>query len=152
MQVTFVLSQESIQAMTALDQVYRDGFKFLLSEWYVNLLKELQGRTPVDRTTTKGKAKAVSEHMQAQWELSAEMDGLGATFGNPAAYGPTLEEGKYPGIGPRTVAQGGGIYSRQAPGGIVKPLLDDPQVLQDNLDMVVKKLGDRLDMFLQRRA
>lgn len=95
------------------------------------------GRTPVGDEATdphSGQAKRGWSDVQRQG-----MSG-GFAFENPIDYTTILEEGGYKNVGPRTVSEGGKIYSRQAPGGILKPLVDDPQVLDDIADLVAEKL------------
>ena len=76
-------------------------------------------------------------YLQAHWGPVEERSS-GTTvlvrIENPTRYGPTLEYGGYRGVGPRTVALGGGdlglgfqagagIYSRQAPLGFTRKAL-----------------------------
>ena len=90
------------------------------------------GRTPVGVSPT-------SPHLKPAWSNVAFQDG-GYSFGNPTAYANTLEQGAYPGVGPRTVAVGGGIYSRQAPGGILAPILEDQAVLEGVVNTVLNAI------------
>ena len=106
----------------------------------------LYNQTPVD-TTKRGLTKSFGEHMQEQWAVTVEPTGKGATIGNPAKYAFVLERGLYPSPGPRTTASGSGVFSRQAPRGIIKPLLDDPKILDKAINDAMgamKKQADQL--------
>lgn len=87
-----------------------------LSEVEVFVLGLLMGKTPVDT----GKTKAAWTSVQTQFGLS---------FTNTDAAIEYLEHGLYPGVGPKTVATERGIFSTQAPDGIIHPLLQDQAVL-----------------------
>ena len=47
------------------------------------------------------------------------------SFYNTAPYSPILEFGLYKGVGPKTRAYGDGIYSTQALGGMVRPMMEN---------------------------
>jgi hypothetical protein len=74
------------------------------------------------------------------WTSPASFQGGSIAFGNPADYADVLEQGKYPGVGPRTVAIAGKVYSRQAPGGVVWPVLKDQAKINDVMDLIVQQL------------
>ena len=72
--------------------------------------------------------------LKASWGPVTKLGTLRYGCGNPRHYGPTLEYGGYPRVGPRTVRLGGGIlgagfvagagiYSQQAPLGFVRKAL-----------------------------
>lgn len=90
------------------------------------------GRTPV------GIAPG-SPHLKKEWS-NVEFEAGGFSFGNPVDYGEILERGTYPRVGPRTVATDGGIYSRQAPGGILRPLLEDQAQIEAIVDLVLNTI------------
>jgi hypothetical protein len=97
----------------------------------------VRGRTPVGIRPPTGGAKG-------SWS-EVQQTANGYSFSNPVDYTYVLEEGRYPGVGPRTVAQGGGIYSRQAPGGIMGPVLDDVSQVDDILEAVVDEVFRQLE-------
>ena len=75
-------------------------------------------------------------HAQDQWGR-VERNSGGFSFSNPVDYMTILEEGLYPWPqSPRTI----GGYSRQAPEGILKPLVEDESVLQRIAELVVEQL------------
>lgn len=96
------------------------------------------GRTPVG-------IRPNAERMKFSWSDVERTEG-GFTFGNPKDYAPVLEEGRYPGVGPRTVAASGGIFSRQAPGGIIGPLLED----QARIDQIILGVAQELERQIDR--
>jgi len=86
------------------------------------------GRTPVLTGVLKGSWSGV------------ERTSTGFTFGTDKEYAVDLEEGLYPRVGPRTVELEGKIYSKQAPGGILAPLLEDKELL----DNIIRKIAEEL--------
>ena len=97
------------------------------------------GRTP--------QSEPSSGHSGRLWRSWSDVERVsgGFAFGTPLGYSLTLEEGGYSTVGPRTVAVGGGIFSRQAPGGILGPLLDDESVLEDVVTLIADKILERLE-------
>jgi hypothetical protein len=91
------------------------------------------GRTPV------GIRKGHAGTLKRSWGR-VEKTGGGFSFGNTAPYAHVLELGLYPNVGPRTVQVGDGVFSRQAPGGILGPLIEDPSVLQRIADLVANEI------------
>ena len=84
-------------------------------------------------------------HFKRSWGQIDQHEG-GLTFENPVEYGSILEEGLYPGVGRRTVQAEGGIFSRQAVGGILGPMTADDDVVgaieeifQSVLEAVIEK-------------
>ena len=95
------------------------------------------GRTPVGKTG----------ELKKSWS-AVERTSTGFTFGTDKEYADVLEEGGYRGVGPRTIAYAGGIFSRQAPGGIIAPLLEDEQVM----DKILKRIASELVRSISRAA
>lgn len=77
--------------------------------------------------------------MKGSWS-SVQQTSSGFTFGNPKDYSVTLEEGLYTRVGPRTVATGKGIFSRQAPEGVLTPIVADETVLNRVLSLIADQL------------
>lgn len=85
-------------------------------------------RTPVDTGAAKG-----------GWsELYTAPEGL--SFTNPVKYIDILESGLYPRVGPKTVAFEDGIYSSQAPGGMITPIIEDSALIDGMVNEVADKL------------
>lgn len=78
-------------------------------------------------------------HAKESWG-QIEEHSWGYSFENPVDYSVVLEEGLYANVGPRTVAYQGAVYSRQAPRGIITPLLEDEQAVGRIMDMVAVQL------------
>ena len=64
----------------------------------------------------------------------------GFSFGLDVPYANVLEYGGYTSVGPRTVAESGGIFSRQAPGGMITPVLGDPTALKKISALVASEI------------
>ena len=136
-----------------LDVTYRDPLDAFMGQINTLLYDALRNRTPVDTTTTKGKRKKFGEHAQESWILDLDIAGRGATISTDCVYMPWLEEGRYLGVGPRTaMGPDGKIYSRQAVGGIIKPMLDDPKILGDALSAAIAELNQRMDRIVNREG
>jgi hypothetical protein len=77
--------------------------------------------------------KYSSGDLTRDWnESGIEKTASGFSFGTDIPYAVVLEEGQYRGVGPHTIANPtrGGIFSTQAPEGILWPLLNDERNLQ----------------------
>jgi len=75
-------------------------------------------------------------YAQSSWgEIERHSNGF--SFSNPVEYMSVLEKGLYPGLGPKTVIFQGGIYSSQAPGGIIAPLINDDKILGHVSDLIL---------------
>jgi len=78
------------------------------------------------------------------WTAVEPLGTYGFTFSNPMPYAIRIEEGSYPGVGPRTVAQDEGIWSRQAVGGMLAPVLEDEQLLNEMAELVRNEILRRV--------
>lgn len=87
-----------------------------------------QGRSPVDTGAFK-----------RAWTAVQRTAG-GFSFENPTSYGIVLEEGLYRSVGPRTAQSGGKVYSRQAVGGVLEPLIMDDGLVERCAAMVVAEI------------
>lgn len=116
-----------------------------LEQVYSLITDEVRKRTPIDVVTPKGKAKEFGEHIQESWIIA--VNPTVTTIFTDVEYGETLEEGLYKKVGPRTAASAGGIYSKQAVGGMVKPLIDDEETIEGMLEMAKKKLPEFVKAF-----
>lgn len=107
----------------------------------------VRGRTPVgivdDEDHTPGT-------MKGSWTIVSHT-ATGFTFGSGVPYARVLEEGGYKGVGPRTVAFAGGggasagIYSRQAPGGMITPIVDDENYITKVTELVIREMVRGMD-------
>jgi hypothetical protein len=140
--------------------VLRDALK--------KLMVKIQGATPVGLKYKKMSAGTKRKKGQAQgrWVTSGDLkkSWIGQLTGDSLEvtahvakwkYPWVLEEGKYPGIGklryglgpggiiqvsPRTVQGNGGIFSKQAPRGILGPIVKDEQLLGQITQSIVDQL------------
>lgn len=96
---------------------------------------DLIAHTPVGRTG----------RLKGGWSPVQEMvTGRSLVVENPIEYAYILEEGLYKNVGPRTVAIGAGIYSTQAPGGIVGPLLEDDLSFEKFAELFIAKYREAM--------
>lgn len=95
-----------------------------------------RGGTPVGVGSTSGATKR-------SWGPIEHEDG-GLSFSLDVPWAEVLERGLYPGVGPRTVQTSEGIFSRQAPEGILSPMVEDEEVQRKIAGMVVSELERRL--------
>ncbi len=86
------------------------------------------GRTPVDTGVLK-----------SSWSAVKRTSG-GFSFDNSQDYAVVVEEGRYTGLGPRTVREQGRIYSRQAPGGMIAPIVADDQLLSKLVEQIAEQI------------
>ena len=92
-------------------------------------LHHLEAVTPVDTGTLK-----------SMW-IDQKVKG-GVSIGNVMPYAPTLEEGLYTAVGRsgKTVDMGNGIYSTQAKQGMITPMVENPDVLNQIAILVIEAL------------
>jgi hypothetical protein len=91
-------------------------------------------------------------HAVERWGQVQNHQG-GFSFENPAFHTVILEEGAYPGVQDRsskgqpnrTQHYGDGIYSTQALGGILGPLLEDEQLLEQIAEEIQRQILRRLE-------
>lgn len=94
----------------------------------------VMGRTPVD-----------TGDLKRSWSQLQKNDG-GFSFSNEMPYANILEEGwENRKVGPRTVRQGNRIYSRQAPGGMAGPVMDDESLISRIAEKVIQELAKGID-------
>jgi len=95
-------------------------------------------RSPVDKGT-----------LQTSWsEVYKDVGGSYSFYaGVPYAY--VLELGLYPGVGPKTVAQEGQIYSTQAVGGILAPMIAEDVEGEYTLEVALSEIEPFLDQKLK---
>ncbi len=102
----------------------------------LTLRQLVRGRTPVgiiDGGT-----------MKESWTQVHRMGSLGGeyAFWSSVTYSDVLEYGGYPGVGPRTVQAEGGIFSRQAVGGMITPILENPATLTSVKALLVRRMRE----------
>lgn len=133
-----------------LNRIFRGAINLGIQDTLRTLKARVMDRTPVGwkykagRKTkankrykgAQGKGRLVkSGYLKGQWQT--ENTGNGWILRNDTPYAYVLEEGRYKGVGPRTVATSGGIFSRQAPGGIIKPIFDDDKIIDRVVDVII---------------
>lgn len=111
-----------------------------VAEWDIGktLRNLVFGNTPVGIRKKKDGIPRIKDTWSDVFSVSEDS----VAFGTGAGYATVLESGGYPGVGPRTVTHEGHIYSRQAPGGMVRPVLEDEKDLEDIVDDVIDRIRE----------
>jgi hypothetical protein len=131
---TIDVNKETMGQLEKMFAQFPKAAESILRDFAITVRRMLQGRTPVgkkyvkksDRKSKKSKPYVPSGKLKASWQGPVkEGDSWVVYTGLPYAY--ILEEGRYPGVGPRTVSAVGGVYSSQAPGGMIGPMLADQE-------------------------
>jgi len=89
------------------------------------------------RRLALGRTPYATGELYRSWSSVTREEG-GFSFSTDVPYAEVLERGLYPGVGPRTVEVEGGIFSRQAPGGILTPIVEDDEVIRKVVDLIVE--------------
>lgn len=89
--------------------------------------------------------------LKTSWSQVQEMGG-GYGFYAGVPYARIVEFGLYPGLGPRTVTGPGGIYSSQAPQGMVAPLVTGGEVGGMTLKKIVAQVKARMIKKMKEKA
>jgi len=91
------------------------------------LRKSAQARSPVD-----------TGYFKRNWSMPKKIRDSNKQFGyffeNQTPYSDDLEYGLYTKVGAKTVAIEGGIFSRQAPGGILSQIMNDEDYMKSAFD------------------
>jgi len=135
--VTFVVDDVAMWA-GGLDRRFGDGLNTGMRAFFDKVRDLVRDKTPYRRDKKKG----YGGHIQESWVTDYDPSGMGAIIGTGSRYGPVLEEGLYLGLGPRTeIGPDGGIYSSQAVGGMIAPLLADPDGLDEAFEALMAEMG-----------
>jgi hypothetical protein len=151
------------QAMVVFQTILEQALPEVVYDVAIKIKDNLQGKTPVSSkggSTDKDDKKQDVYHMKDHWSniftpydsASGSVLRTEVVFENPTHYGPMLEFGLYPSEwihpGGKLVAVAGGVFSTQAPGGILTPLIQDETLdelarnsLQTLLDQLVGMAG-----------
>jgi hypothetical protein len=145
------------QAMVVFQTILEQALPEVVMHVAKELRTGLEGKTPVSSkggSKDKDSRKQDVYHMKDHWSNATVLTGsvIAAGFENPTRYGPMLEFGLYPPEwihpGGKLVAVAGGVFSTQAPGGILTPLIQDETLdelarnsLQTLLDQLVGMAG-----------
>jgi hypothetical protein len=132
MPVNIDIKVSGIEQARRILQEVPNAVKVALKDSAITLRGLARGRSPVGIRRGSGEFKNA-------WG-AVEPTARGFSFSNPEEYGQVLEQGLYPSVGPRTISVHGGIYSRQAPGGILSPLIEDDQVINSVLSLIVQQI------------
>lgn len=130
MSIQAVLQVDSKNAILGMNTVFH-GVRGAVWKLMFAIRGSAQNMSPVDT----GKFKK-------SWSMPRknkdDAKGFGYWFENTTDYGDCLEYGLYPKVGKKTVSVAGGIYSRQAPGGIVNQILNDESYMKSAFDAALE--------------
>jgi len=112
------------------------------------LLKDIaiKARDIVESQTPKGDPKRdrLSGNLKKSWSQVQEGEAYSFSFSTNVPYAVVVEEGRYKGVGPRTIKMPGGIFSRQARYGMIQPLLDDRTFVDRIVNDVMNQMIERI--------
>jgi hypothetical protein len=121
------MSHNTNEVLDALENLDFTTAKNVMRVFMFDLKSKIEIRSPVDTGA-----------FRADWDIKftgpRSKTVLSAKIFNRMPYAPPIELGSTPGQKPwpregsKTVKQAGRIYSSQAPGGVVTPILDDEAV------------------------
>ena len=98
-----------------------------------NMWDGITSKTPVD-----------TGRLRSAWNPSMPVRSFGIgkvlTIRNSLPYAPVVEYGRYPGVGPKTVAANDGIYSRQAPRGMMRITVEEVATWLESQNFNVKRI------------
>lgn len=132
MQVDVEIVAASFDVLSRLETVLPQAVKLGLFDFMRTTLGEVQRHTP-----------HWTGALQRSW--TEETTERGFLIGTDLPYAIVLEEGRYPRPGPRTIASGGKVFSRQAVGGIIKPIYDDQKLIDKCLDFVIEQIKKQIE-------
>ena len=127
---------------SVIDKAVRESEKFIKAE--------LVSRTPVGIKSTPSQGRGPG-NLRVGWSDLKKVSG-GFAFDNPVEYSEVVEGGGYVGLGPRTVEQGGQIYSSQAPGGIVQPLITNEVFINQLSDRLAKSIDKHMKKVFRKKG
>ena len=119
-----------ITGIDKTDRALQDEVTRILRRAAINLWNGITKKTPVD-----------TGRLRNAWHPSSPVQtysfGSRLTINNPLPYAAVVEFGLYTGLGPKTVANAGGIFSSQAPRGMARITVEE---VSNWLDMTSRKL------------
>lgn len=133
--ISVTFRAEEIQAFATNLLKFKSTLNSYMYESFEYLLDWLHAGSPVD-----------TGEFLLSWDENKRQDG-GMSFGNDAEYAITLEEGLYPGVGPKTIQTPRGTFSTQAKDGIINPIVERPEkygidkAIDDLIGKVMVKIG-----------
>lgn len=130
--ITLQIDVEDKGTEKALKGLTTENFHEMVYPGSLVLRNVIIGGTPVDQGELK-----------RSWG-DVERTSTGFTFGTGKDYATVLEEGLYKGVGKRTMKFEGKIFSKQAPGGIIKPQIEDKETQRKFLKAVIRQLNEMI--------
>lgn len=129
-ELTIGLSVLYPEALRHLDVIASEGVEIAEEDVRRILWRRLLSGTPIGDREGAGT-------LWAGWHVEVIPEGF--KIWNDVPYSGFVDIGAgWPSAGPRTVEAEGGIWSRQAVGGIIDPIFEDPSWLDDAVDLVIE--------------
>jgi hypothetical protein len=150
--VRFTVNDEELQQL--LNRLTDSEMsQFILFEIGKRLHDAMEGRTPVGILTQTRRMSGAEGHAKAAWTAPLTTGDNTIEFMNPLIYSIPLEFGSEPGSrpwpnpGPRTTLASnfGGdtrVYSRQAPGGMFDPAVEEDLNITEMLNALIQQYMD----------
>jgi len=135
--IHFEIPKESLEVLERFTTALRDMPEVAegaLSDVLTTIKNLVQEETPVGETGD----------LKSGWSSISQVAG-GYSFENRTPYAYVIEEGKFRGVGPRTVRTGDGIFSRQAPKGMTGPVLSDDAAINRSILFVLERITRALE-------
>jgi hypothetical protein len=122
-------------ALLHLDAVSAKAVAIAMEDTRRVLKRRVLSGTPID-----------TGRLWSSWVITADAQGINISTDVP--YAPYVELGgppsNWPKAGPRTVSSQGKVWSRQAEGGILKPITDDESWLINAVNLIVELIKRQL--------
>lgn len=104
------------------DAVSRDGLSRALRGVSLRVYTEILTRSPVD--TGRYRANWSPPNVSESGDVVEAVIRNNLKYAHPVTYGSVKGQRPWPKAGPKTVEQDGRVYSSQAVGGVIDPVLD----------------------------
>lgn len=129
--ITVSASQEDLQEIARYLGAYPHEIKSIVNESKGKLQEYVHEALVEGTPSDSGKTRKAWSSVETEYGLS---------FYNTEISAYVLEEGKFSGVGPKTVMTSEGIFSKQAPEGIIAPIMKDPKKLSKIADLLLDEM------------
>lgn len=138
-----IINRESLDAAKEVFGNTGNIIRFVAEETIKSMRFLIEGNTPLGDPKTDPHSGQLKE----SWG-QVENRGMSYSFTTRVPYASIVEEGLYPEEwihpGGRLIKTSEGVFSTQAKSGMLQPLIDDPALVDQVVDLVVKKVSDIL--------
>lgn len=124
-------SQEELQELAQYLGAFPKEIQSIIDESKGKLKDHLHDLLVEGTPQDSGKTRKAWSSVETEYGLS---------FFNTEVSAYVLEEGKFSGVGPKTVQTSSGIFSKQAPEGIIQPIMNDDKQLGKIADLLLEEM------------